>query len=374
MDIYVLDGDFNKIGFPIDNYISCIWRTSFYEIGDFELYLAYDKETLSLLRTGAYLVRDQDMNVDDGMYYQNVMEIKSIKVDTNEENGDYITVTGKDLKALLNQRVILNDKIFSSTLNEHITLMNILPEVFEANFSNPVNPYRKIENVRLFFNEYDHHEHIIVEGDIHDNAGDWMIEQCKTYECGIIPYVNTQKSSCPGTVDYIVKRIRNNKNIVFSDEYIDISASLYTRSGENRKNVAIVAGDEVEGVKIVQTVNDEKYSGWNRYETYISSSVSSDDCLKDGETTNQNLEEAYRNVLEHEGEKALLETKVQETFECDISSYGQYQLGKDFLLGDKVTIVNKYNIKAQGVIVEIIDTYNETGRTIIPTFSDFEVI
>lgn len=371
MDIYVLDGSFSKVGFPIDNYKSCIWRTSFYEIGDCELYLAFDKEILSLLRAGAYLIRDQDMNVGDGMYYQNVMKIESIKVETNKDNGDNITVTGKDLKTILNQRVILNDKISSSTLNNDITLMKILPEVFEANFSNPVNPQRKMEGVRLFFNEYDHHEHIIVEEEIHDSAGDWMIEQCKTYKCGIIPYANTLKSSCPGTIDFYVKRVRSN-SLVFSDEYIDITASTYTRNTENRKNVAIVAGDEVEGVKIVETVNDEDYYDLNRYETYISSSTSSDDYFKNDETTNP--EEVYRSVLEQEGKKALLETKIKEMFECDIQSYGQYQLGKDYFLGDEVIIVNKYGIKAQSVIVEIIDTYDETGRTIIPTFSDFEVI
>ena len=373
MDIYVLDGSFSKIGFPIDKYISCIWRTSFYEIGDCELYLAFNKEILSLLRAGAYLIRDQDMNFDNGVYYQNVMKIESIKVDTSEESGDHITVIGKDLKTILNQRVILNDKISSSTLNNDITLMNILLEVFEANFSNPVNPQRKMEGVELFFYETDHHEHIIVEEEIHDNVGDWMIEQCKTYECGIIPYANTQKSARPGTIDFYVKRVRSN-SLIFSDEYIDITASSYTRNTENRKNVAIVAGDEVEGVKIVETVNDKDYYGLNRYETYISSSASSDDYFKNNEETNPNPEEAYRSVLEQEGKKALLETKIKEMFECDISSYGQYQLGKDFLLGDKVTIVNKYGIKAQSVIVEIIDTYDETGRTIIPTFSDFEVI
>lgn len=371
MDIYVLDSSFNKIGFPIDNYISCIWRTSFYDFGDFELYLVADNKVLSLLRTGSYLVRDQDMNTDNGYYYENVMSIESIKVETNGESGDHIIVTGRDLKTILNRRVIMNDKISSSTLNRDITLMNILPEVFEANLLNPDNPNRKLEGVELTFNETDHHEHIVVEEEIHDYVGDWMISQCKTYECGIIPYVNTQKSPRSGDIDYIVKRVRKNNNVVFSNEYIDILGSSYTRSTENKKNVAIVAGDEINGVQINKIVNDD-ISGLDRYETYISSSISSDSCSKNDKL--EDKEESYKSALEQEGIKALKETKIEETFECDIQSFGQYQLGKDVFLGDKVIVVDKYGIKAQSVIVEIIDTHDETGRTIIPKFSDFEII
>ncbi len=365
MIIYVLDGGFNKIGFPIDNYISCIWRTSFYDVGDCELYLAADKATLSLLRTGAYLIRDQDMNIDNGVWYENVMDIESIKVESNEESGDHIIVTGKDLKTILKQRVILNDNIMTGTLPQ------VVLEVFNKNFINPANPNRKISVIDIIFESSDHHEHIVVDKELHDNAGEWILEQCKMYQCGIIPSVNTQKSARPGIIDFFVKKARENKSVVFNNEYINISSSSYQRNTENKKNVAIVAGDEIEGVQIIETVNDD-ITGISRYETYISSSISADDYLKNDDIVDK--ETTYRSSLEHEGKNALQETKIEETFECNIESYGQYQLGKDFFLGDKVTVIDKYGIKAQAVITEIIDTHDETGRTIIPQFDDFEVI
>lgn len=364
MDVYVLDGEFKKIGFPIDNYISCIWHTCYCDIGDFELYLSAEPEVLSLLRTGAYLVRDQDMD-DENSYYYNVMKIDCIKVETNEESGDHIIVTGKDLKTILNQRVIMNDNITTDTLQ------NVLNQVFEANILNPDNSQRKMEHIELVFLETDQHEHIIVEKGLHDYVGDWMISQCKTYEYGIIPCVNTQKSLRPSDIDYIIKKVKENKNVEFSYEYFDIPTSSYTRSTEKRKNVAIVVGDEVEGVHFIETVNDDM-SGYSRYETYISSSISSDEYFNNDTITNK--EKSYRDALIYEGEKALQETQIEENIECDIQSYGQYQLGKDFFVGDKVVIVNKYGIKAQAVISEVIDTHDETGRTIIPKFSDFVVI
>ena len=364
MDIYVLDGAFKKIGFPIDNYISCIWRIGFYDIGDCELYLNARPDVLSLLRTGAYLVRDKDIDAEN-TYYENVMEIESIKVETNEESGDHITVTGKDLKAILNQRIIFNgfkgtDVLFQDSLNK----------VFEENISNPANLNRKID-AALLFNETSHTEHLTVEEGQHDYVGDWMISQCKTCECGIIPYANTQKSPRAGMIDYFVKKVRDNENVIFSSQYIDISTSSYTKNTENRKNTAIVYGDEVDGVQIIETVNDDM-PGNARYETYVSSSISSDDYYNNDQIIDK--EGSYRSVLRSEGEKTLQDTKVEETFECDISSYGQFQLDRDFFLGDKVIVVNKYGIKARAVISQIIDTHDENGRTIIPTFSDFEVI
>ena len=365
MNIYVLDGGFNKIGFPIDNYISCIWRTSFYDVGDCELYLTADKETLSLIRTGAYLIRDQDMNIDNGIWYENVMEIKSIKIETNFESGDYITVTGKDLKNILCQRVILNKNITTGTLPE------VLLQVFNSNFTNPDNINRKISSINLFFESSNHHEHIVVDEELHDNAGDWMIELCKTYKCGIVPSVTTKKSSQPGSIDYFVKKVRDNNIVNFNCEYIDMSSSTYIRNAENKKNVAIVAGDDIEGVQVIVTVNDEIH-GDARYETYISSSQSADDYLNNDDIINK--EESYQNFLKREGEKALQKCTIEETFECDIETYGQYQLGKDFFLGDRVNVENKYGIKAHAIITEIIDTHDESGRTIVPQLSEFEVI
>lgn len=360
MDIYVLDKNFKKIGFPIDKYISCIWHTSFFEIGDFELYLDADVKVLNLLRNGTYLVRDKDMYEYE---YKNVMSIKSIKIDNDEESGNHITVTGKDLKEILNRRVIID----SSVSPNYIGI--ILRQVFEENFSNPTNLARKISNIDFFCDHYDY-RYLYGDDITANNAGEWIREQCKNIECGIIPVV-VVKGERIGYIDFEVKKVRTPENILFSSEYGNLLSSSYLYDSDNYKNVAVVAGDEVDGTKIIEIVNDD-VSGINRFETYVDSSTSKDAIYDNSDVVNK--EETYKNALRLEGEKALKETTMQETFECNIDAYGQFKLDVDFFLGDKVPVINDYRISAATIITEVIDTHDETGNTIIPQFSTFEVI
>lgn len=360
MNIYVLDKNFKKIGFPIDKYISCIWHTSFFEIGDFELYLDADIKVLSLLRSGKYLVRDQDMHEYE---YENVMTIKNIKIDNDEENGDHITVNGKDLKEILDRRVIVDSSVSPNFMG------TILSDVFKENFSSPANPARKIPKIDFFCDHYDY-KYIYGDDITKNNAGEWMREQCKSIECGIV-YTVTVKGTRAGYIDFEVKKVRTPENIMFSSDYGNLLNSSYLYDSEKYKNVAIVVGDEIDGTKITETVNDD-ISGIDRFEVYVDSSTSKDDIYNSSNVTDK--EGTYRNALKSEGEKALKETTAQETFECNVDAHGQFKLDVDFFLGDKVQIVNDYRISATTIITDVIDTHDETGRTIIPRFSTCEVI
>lgn len=354
MVIYVLDKSFKKIGFPIDEYISCIWHTSFFEIGDFELYLNAKTDVLNLLRSGTYLVRDKDMQ---GNTYKNVMIIKSIKIDSDEETGDHITVTGKDLKEILTRRVILDSSVYPGWTGSIIT------QVFEENFSKPVNTARKIPNMDFWYEGDNNYSYIHGSDILNNNAGEWIMEQCKSVGCGIISEV-TAKGVYAGNIDYYAKKMRRAENIIFSSDYGNLLNSSYAYNSENYKNVAVVAGEEINGERIIKIVNDN-ISGIDRIETYIDSSTSKDNYNTDST--------AYTDALNSEGEKSLQETAVEETFECDVDAHSQFELDKDFFLGDKVSVINDYGITAEAVITDVIDTHDETGRTIIPQFDTFEV-
>ena len=64
MNIHVLDREFNLVGI-IDAYSSVIWTTAYYDVGDFELYLDASTESVELLKKDYYLVRGQDISVDE---------------------------------------------------------------------------------------------------------------------------------------------------------------------------------------------------------------------------------------------------------------------------------------------------------------------
>ena len=104
MDIYVLDRSLAFTGI-VDEYSSVIWTTRYFTPGDFELYLPASCENIALLQKDFYLCREEDI---DGEKYRNVMIIENIRLRTDIENGNDMTVSGKCLKSLLSRRVVWN--------------------------------------------------------------------------------------------------------------------------------------------------------------------------------------------------------------------------------------------------------------------------
>ena len=54
-------------------------------------------------------------------------------------------------------------------------------------------------------------------------------------------------------------------------------------------------------------------------------------------------------------------------------SDGNYVLNKDYFLGDIVQVINEYGISATPRIIEIIESEDENGTSVVPTFSTWEV-
>lgn len=61
--INVYDMDFNLIG-VVDSFVSVIWRPSYYDIGDFEIYMGATCEALELLKQNRLVVRNTDIITD----------------------------------------------------------------------------------------------------------------------------------------------------------------------------------------------------------------------------------------------------------------------------------------------------------------------
>ena len=144
MFIHILDKSFKLVGI-IDNYVSCIWRPAYYEVGDFELYLSADSKAVDLLKKDYYLVRDTDIEVDEdgNVTYSKVMIIKNFIINTDLEEGDYFTVTGRELKFLLHQRIVWTQTNLSGTAE------NGIRRLVNENAVAPVSEVRKIPNLML---------------------------------------------------------------------------------------------------------------------------------------------------------------------------------------------------------------------------------
>lgn len=353
MDIYVLDLNVNILGM-IDTFKSCIWTVQYFSPNDFELVVPATDKNIDLLRKDRLLCRDKDR---DGDMWNNVMIIENIKIETDWENGDKITVTGRGLKSLVGRRIVWKQTNLSGKVEDGIR------QIITENIISPEDEKRKINGFQLadaigIADTFD----IQVMG---DDIDEWVVSTCSTYGIGWDVYIQGK--------NFIFKlykgldRSYDQKDrmpVVFSDEFDNLLATTYSYERAEFKNAALIGG-EGEGInQRTTTIGDS--TGLDRYETYIDgSSVSSN-----GEII---TEEQYYKMLQDYGKGELNNVSFTETFEGSTDPNGNYILNKDYFLGDIVQVINEYGISATPRIIEIIESEDENGTSTVPTFSTWEV-
>lgn len=353
MNIYVLDPNLKTIGL-IDDYTSIIWTTRYFSNGDFELYLPANDRNILLLKENNYLCRDKDIS---GSRYKNVMIIEKIQITTDIESGNYLIITGRSLKSILNRRIIWQQTNLNG--KAEIAIRQLITE----NAINPTIPERKISGLSLgdTLNLPDTIEKQITG----DNLGESIEKICTSYGYGYDIDIIDNKF-----VFYLYKgtdrSFNQNENpyIIFSSKFENILRTEYAYDITNLGNVALVAGEGAGVDRLTHLVGDA--SDLDRYEKYVDAR---DISTNNGEYT----EQEYYKLLESRGLEKLKENAVVESFSGETETRITYTLNKDYFLGDIVQVQNEYGITATPRILEIIESDSEEGTAIIPTFSTLEV-
>ena len=350
MDIYVLDSTFNRIDI-IDEYESCIWNIKYFDVSDFELYISASCENIKLLKHNNYLVRDKDV-VAGCMH--NVMIIEKIVTQSDVENGDYLIITGRDLRSIAGRRIIWPQTI----LNEPVEAA--MRTLLYYNIINPSIESRKIDNVT--FGELEVSTDVINQQVTGDNLQEYITKTLTIYGIGWRCCVNENKEIVFDFYKGVDRSINQSDNprVVFSPDNENILNCDYSMDYTDYKNVAVVAG-EGEGINR-RNITLNVYHGMDRYELFVDArNVSSND----GEISDTD----YLTMLSREGTTKLKEhTKVEE-FEGEIEPNNMYVYGVDYNLGDIVTITNLYEVTANPRIIGVIESFSNEGESIIPTFS-----
>lgn len=353
MDIYVMDAQANILDI-IDTFQSIIWTVQYFSQGDFELIVPATKKYIDLLQKDRLLCRDKDFSGDT---MENVMVIEDIKTVADWENGDTLTVSGRSLKNIVGRRVVWKQTNLTGRVETSIRY------VINENIINPSDVVRKIDNFIL-----DTEAGITDTMDaqlLGENIAEWIESTCSTYGIGWDVYIKNGKfvfKLYKGT-----DRSYNQKivpPVVFSNEFDNLLASTYNYKKSDFKNAALVGG-EGEGIN-QRTTTVGTAAGLQRYETYIDgSSVSSNGTII--------TEEQYYKMLRDYGKDQLNTVSFTESFEGNVVYNGNYSLNKDYFLGDIVQVSNEFDIEATPRIVEIIESEDENGTSIVPKFSTWEV-
>ena len=343
---YLLDENLNFMS-PIESYQSAIWTTRYYKPGDFELYLPATTEILNLIKRDCYLVRDDD--------FTQAMIIENIQITTSIEDGNFLTITGKCLKSILDRRIILKQ----TTVNGNVE--KCIRRLITENAITPTMSARKIDNLilgaELGITDTMNSQYT------GDNLGEVVSKICINYGLGYDILLDLDKKQFIFILFKGSDRSYNqNKNpfIVFSNEFDNLLSTNYINNNENYKNVAIVAG-EGEGLdRKIFTVGTA--TGLKRYELFVDSRDSS---TKEDEPI---TEDEYNAILAEKGKEALTETIITESIEGELEPHYTYQFNRDYFLGDIVEVVNEYGLTMQPQITEVIESEDDNGKNVVVTF------
>lgn len=356
--INVYDMSFNLIG-VIDSFVSIIWRPAYYDVGDFEIYIGANDQALNLLKENRLVVRNTDITMDasGNVTYKNVMIIKNIDLITDVENGDFLSITGKELKYLLHQRIVWTQTNLTGTAETGIR------RLVNENAVSPTDNKRQIPNLVLgaaagLTDSIDKQ----LTGDYLDQA---ITEICTNFKYGWEIY------GYNGNFVFIVYQGLNRSYgqsqrpyVVFSDSFENLFNTEYQLNTEAYANTALIGG-EGEGVQRTFTTVNNTASGLNRYELFVDAK----DISSNKDSDNVIPESQYLKLLQERGAEKLAEAAITEGFSGSVLTTGNYKYGEDFDIGDTVTVINSYGISKNVMVLSSIESEDENGVSLIPQFN-----
>lgn len=340
-----------------DSFSSLLWDVQYYNCGSFEVYVATSPQNIATFQPGRIVGRDDDKN------HYGIIE--TIKLETDAENGDYLTVTGRFLMSLLSRRIIY------PTLS-YTTVTSYAEIVRQAVYFNAMKSgNRQIPSLRqgtVSGSCWEQKARLQVS---YDNLMDWVYKICEI--TGGTANIRLEEISngnyalffdlSEGTDRSILQE--GNAHIVFSDSYCNLLTFDYSADLSAQANTAYI-----NGVEDKQTVafNGSEPSFLDRYEVFVDADNVKQESQENGETV-QISDEEYLELLRAKGAEKFI--SLTESTESTIAVDGkQYQYNKDYFIGDYITVEHQRFglIQPRIQLVGMIESYDQNGRSLTPTF------
>ena len=345
MDLWILTEDFVPQGI-VDTATSIIWANRHRQCGDFEIYVSASAELMELLQEDRLVVRE-----DDDM----VGVIEKIQTGTDEENGDFLLVTGRCTRSILARRIVWDQTALNTTTE------NAMRQLVTDSFISPVITERKYDKLALAaVHGYTDKVQVQYTG---DNILEAIEALCAAKNYGFKVLLQDDML----VVDFYKGTDRSmsqsdNPRVLFSERYDNLTTTTYTLEKAGYKTVALVAG-EGEGSARRRTIvgRSADQTGLHRREVFVDArDVSSNE----GEIT----DEEYTAQLAERGNTALSEAPIVQSMEGTIEPLQMYVYKQDYFLGDIVTVCNKYGVQVDTQVLEVVEVWDENGYTCTPTF------
>lgn len=345
VDLWIYNENFEALG-VVDAYNSLIWANRFRQCGDFEIYVSMSTDLEELLQKGRWVVRP-----DDDM----VGIIENVQIGTDEENGDFLQVTGRCLRQILGRRIIWDQTTISGTAE------NGLRKLVNEAIISPAVSARKYGKLVLAA------AHGYTETATAQYTGDNLLEAiealCASKNYGFKITMETARL----VLDFYKGTNRamtqyENPRVIFSEDNDNLRSTTYTLDTTNYKTVALVAGEgEGSARRRVTVERTEDTVGLHRRELYVDAR---DLSSNEGEISATE----YDAQLAERGKTGLAEAPIVQSMEGTIEPMQMYTYKEDYFLGDTVTVINKYGIAVDTQVLEVVEVWDEDGYTCTPTF------
>lgn len=352
MEVLVLNTNFESVA-VVDTFKSLIWTDRYKAFGDFEIYMSMEFEILNHLREDYYLWLTES---------EHCMIIENLAIDSDAEEGNYITITGRSLESLLERRIIWGQKVVKGNLQDAIK------ELITESIVKPTIVDRKIDN--FIFQASSDTKITSLTVDTQFTGDDLYTVVTRLCEANDVGYKITLNSDNQfvfclyAGLDRSYEQIEN-PYVIFSPKFDNIINSNYYTSNANLKNVTLVAGEGEGSSRKTAVVGSGL--GVNRRELFTDARDISSDV--DGGTLTP---AQYTTLLEARGKENLSEFTVKTAFEGEVEATSLFKYGEDFFIGDIVQVANEYGHEGRAYISELIVSQSSDGISVYPTFQTIQ--
>lgn len=337
----------------IDAFESIIWTKRYFSAGDFELYLPAERCLIELLQTGNYIYRRDD---------ETVMIIEKVRLSTDYETGNYLTISGRSLESVLARRIVWKQTYFFGSFEDWIY------KLLNENAVEPAVQGRKI--LGLILAEKPGITQIVGKQLTGTNLYEAIVDACTPYKIGWKIVMNEDKNfvfSLYKGIDHSYAQSEN-PYVIFSPDFDNLLNSNYLKDTTSFANVALIAGEgEGKNRKMQTALIGTNTTGLNRFEIFVDArdiSNSTESPMTSGE---------YLRALSERGIERLHENVVTSAFEGELETSGGFKYRLDWNVGDVVQIENEYGMTAAARITEVVESEDASGHRLIPTFGEWEV-
>lgn len=337
MEVRIYDRDMMFKGL-IENQTSLIWTRKYYEPGTFELHCPVTEDNRSLIRLGRLVWVK-------GAAEAGVIEYISMQ-ETDIKNE--ITVKGRFLESYLDRRLI-RPRYTCNNANVEDTMQALIQNAEEIPLLKMGNLHGYTEKVSFqatYKNLLQYIQRLSKYSTIGFRFRPDFTNKTLTFET----YKGLDRS----------EHQHDRNQVIFSPSYGNLYQARYTTDDQNLKNVCYVGGQGEGLERTFVTVGDDKLTGLDRREVFLSAS----DITKDENTT----EAQYKAQLEQRGNDLLEADVMTEAMECTTIANGNFIYKENYDLGDIVTVKkDNWGVSNDLRITELQEVYEYGAMKVTPT-------